>query len=687
MRAPTVSILFALLAPSALSQVVTGQIVDRQRSPIAATLSVEGTVLEASDDGRFAFEFPPGDVFAVTVSAAGHYSMRHTFSRSELIASRDESGSTAIPDIVLVKRRPGRSLFVFAGDTMMGRRYASPQTGEPVLIREDNIAEDSQQLLANMKPYFELADYASVNLETPIFDTPPGEAAPKFVTFFSPSETLKALSEAGVDYAALGNNHIYDFLDAGLARSLEHMAASGLDYSGAGMTETDALQPHTELLNGSAYDLLSFVGWTGGTLSQSANDDKGGAALGTTDNLIMTSTTSAQRGAAPIIQFHGGLEYVDEPTMTVETKLKQAIDSGASLVIAHHPHVFQGLEVYNGKLIAWSLGNFLFDQYFYAPQASALLYVWMDGDTLHHAELAPIYIKGYVPTPATGPMRRAINQRIATLSARRGTSLSASGGHAMLNLASGEDKTGITLTTVSPNNEGQRVVSLLSIPWDHSIVAVSLPDGCATQSGRHRLGQDLLARGNFDGYETFDSFDRSWLDLDTKIGVTQVDAERGDYALTLSLTPDEIVRTGMRKFLRVYAKGNPMTVTASISATHRTRLTVRLQTRADRQGLADALINGNTIVIGEFILEPGARQPIELDFDSPRVGARSLRILFDAESLKDDPGLLEIDDFALIEWRTPFQAIGKVPSTWRHLASSHLQSLGHRACGRVVQSK
>ncbi|MEL7540922.1 MAG: CapA family protein, partial [Pseudomonadota bacterium] len=405
---------------------ISGRVLDAEGRPLNATLEINGQAFNTDSQGRFAITPSEQLVYRIEVSANDYYPMRHTFSHAEL------TPDAALDDIVLVERRPGRTLFVFGGDAMIGRRFYQPFEGEPVLVSAGSVLEDSQALLAEMKPYLERADYASINLETPVFDTLPGEAAPKFVTFYSAPETLDALEWAGVDYVALGNNHIYDFLEPGLDVSIEHLKQSKLDFSGAGENEADALRASRFLRDSNAYDFLSYVGWPAGPPTQSAEADKGGAALGTLENLLSTTLASLENAGIPILQFHGGLEYVEEPTLAIETKLKQAVDEGAALVIGHHPHVVQGLELYNGRLIAWSLGNFLFDQYFYSAQSAALLYVWMDGDEFYHAEAVPVYIKGYHPTPAVGPMRNLINRRLFDLSAKRGTYLNRSGGHMIL---------------------------------------------------------------------------------------------------------------------------------------------------------------------------------------------------------------------------------------------------------------
>lgn len=602
---------------------LSGRVIDPNGAPIQADIRIGDLVVHTNENGEYFVTPGAMPIYRFSFEADGFYAMRQTFSRAELF------DNPTLGDVVLVESKPGRTLFVFGGDVMIGRRFYEPFEGEPVLVRDATRLEDSKALLAEMKPYFDLADYASINLETPIFDAAPGEPAPKSVTFFSAPETLGALEWAGVDYVALGNNHTYDFLEPGLDLTLKYLAESDLDYSGAGKTETEALQAHRANLGGTSYDLLSYVGWPAGPPTQSADAEKGGAALGTSENLLNTTQQSRRSGAIPILQYHGGLEYFEEPTLAMETNLKRAVEAGAGLVVAHHPHVTQGLELFEGKLIAWSLGNFLFDQYFYSAQSAALLYVWMDGDEFYHAETVPLYIKGYHPTPALGPMRNKINRRLFELSERRDTHLRRSGGHLVL----------------SAENRG-------------AAPAPSFPIQQDCNDGRLRTGKDLLARGDFDSYALFGASDRSWLDLDPRIEVRGHASAPWDQALLAKVPGGETVTTGMRKFQRVFTKGTPMTVRASVSSTAEATIDVYLQSRADRQSLSDALENGTKTKIGSAIITPGSVQYLDIDFESPRTRARSLRILLELSSA-DGPAEIELDELKLIEWETPFSRLNE----------------------------
>lgn len=632
-----------LITSSAVADVtLSGQVVSETGHPVLALVTINGETVQAEDNGSFNLSTSEQNIYSLTIDAEGYYPSIQTFSDFELKAQ-----AYAIAPISLVEHKVGRTLFLFGGDFMMGRRFSKPFEGEPQLIRPDSKLEDAKAILKFMKPYLEVADVAAINLETQVMEEEPAEKAPKSVVFFTPPEALDALKWAGVDYVTLGNNHTYDYLDAGLASTLDALRSRDIAFSGADHTESGALAPYMLEHSNSRYALQGYVGWAGGgRISQVAEgDEKGGPPLGLETNITQSVKRDLATDATPIVQYHGSLEYGDGPSLDTETRLKAAVDAGAGLVVAHHPHVFQGLELYKDKLIAWSLGNFTFDQYFYTAQKSALLYVWMDGDQFHRAEVAPIYLKGYVPTPATGEMRHSIMGRIARLSATRGTILQPSGGHGF----------------VSAGNQGELVIgridyhpeqslSRTGLRWYQSVSGVeNLP-----QNIRYRLGRDLLSRGQFEAYGSFNAPDRSWLDMDETIEVSQGIAWNSKTSLKLAIPSGESVTTGMRKFTRAYKAGNPTSISAMVKAGQTVNLRFFLQRRRTRDRLQKALDENPLIELGQATVEAGNWQEVVVDFDSPRVGTRSYRFLIEATAINGKISNVWIDDLSLVEWQTPW---------------------------------
>ncbi len=118
-----------------------------------------------------------------------------------------------------------------------------------------------------------------------------------------------------------------------------------------------------------------------------------------------------------IVEIHGGFQFSDVASEFAARAARSAIDAGADLVVGHHPHVLQGFEWYKGHLIAYSLGNFVFDQDFLSTFPSAILRTIFEGDRLIDARVIPLVIDRYQPMPVAGAAAtrviRLINARSA----------------------------------------------------------------------------------------------------------------------------------------------------------------------------------------------------------------------------------------------------------------------------------
>ncbi len=620
---------------------VTGTIVDEQGKGIPKVkISVAEQDFLTNNEGTYSIKLANRPHFAFKLSKDGFYSIIHTFSKHEL-NNFANSSSRQVPPISLVNKIKGRTLFALGGDVMMGRRYWSPHFDDAKLIQANSVEQDTKAILQHMRPYMSLADLAVINLETQIADEEPKTKAAKSVTFITPPESLDALIWAGIDYVSLGNNHTFDYLDNGLTSTLKELNKRKLGFSGAGLNEKVALAPFVADLNGSQFAMLGYVGWSGSALpSQTAEKDKGGAALGSMNNIKSSVGESLTKGLLPIVQYHGSLEYSDEPTLVTEQRLKAAIDEGAVLALAHHPHVAQGFEIYNQKLIAYSMGNFAFDQYFYSTHHSYMLYVWMDSESFHRAEIIPIYVKGYKPTPATDINRYSTLKRLSELSKLRSTQLTSSGGHGIITPLPRipDSKT----KQISKSVSESKLAHLYDLPWQYQISRIDVPDDIS-----YRLGVVLSNGGDFENHASFNANERGRLITSDNHKIL---ASPDNSWLSLNLS-DEPAWFGMQYFRRVYNADSPSSVSFKVNSNKPASINVYWQGRKTRDKLFDALNSGQKHLIGTFEYQPNGWQEVVFDFNSPRIGYRSYRVLLE---INGEEQQLELDDFALIEWQTAY---------------------------------
>jgi poly-gamma-glutamate capsule biosynthesis protein CapA/YwtB (metallophosphatase superfamily) len=677
-RIAVAALAVAACAAQAATLELAGRVSDEDGRPLqGATVSVNGVAAQSDAQGRFAARVEAAAVYRLQYGAEGHYPVIHTYSPLEFDWWSDGAtgGSVALPEVSLVARAPGRVMLAFGGDAMMGRRYADPYPGEPVLLRPDHRLDDARALLRHVKPYLEAAEFASVNLETQVMEQAPEGKAPKSYVFYTPPEAVTALREAGVDYVTLGNNHTNDYLADGLASTLDVLRAEALPFSGAGLNETDALAAHRTQIGGAPFSFLGYVGWAGNfSPNQVASGaDKSGAAFGTTENIVATVRREAAAGHRPVIQYHGSREYADEPTLVTETRLKRAIDEGAALAIAHHPHVVQGFEIYRGRLVAYSLGNFMFDQFHYATQYSYMVWVWLDDDRLHRAEVVPIHIQGYTPMPATDTVRRKVLRRTLALSARRGVVMETSGGHGVIRAAAqGRPATDATADLRQHAPAEIAIVPLHDQPWQRPATAFAT---AGAPPARFRLGENLLPTGHLENHFLHGSPDRSWIEDGMQAVAAIDDAPSGRHAMRLDVPAGAGKgRVGMRTFEYTFEPGTPTTFQARARFSGPATVTAYQQWRGRNDDRFEALANNRLRAIGRIETAGGGWQELRFDFDSPRVSAISYRVVLEVEPAEPTAALTAwFDDLALVEWLTPPLDSGPLPPHASAAQASHVE--------------
>jgi poly-gamma-glutamate synthesis protein (capsule biosynthesis protein) len=163
--------------------------------------------------------------------------------------------------------------------------------------------------------------------------------------------------------------------------TFKHLVDNGILYIGAGENETKAREPKIIERNGIKFAFLGYTDASSMTpKSYGATSSKPGIAWLSEENLKQDIKKAKEKSDVVIVSFHWGTEYQQTPSDRQKNVGRLAIDSGASLVLGHHPHVLQPYEKYKDGYIFYSLGNFVFDQ------------MW--SEKTRKGEIAKIYFKG-----------------------------------------------------------------------------------------------------------------------------------------------------------------------------------------------------------------------------------------------------------------------------------------------------
>src|SRR3990167_2618387 len=247
---------------------------------------------------------------------------------------------------------PMNTILIFTGDIMLGRS---------VEIKLNKYgAGDYFFPFARISEWLNSADLTFANLEGPVSDR--GIKVGSIYSFrFNPLVT-KALKKAGFDVVSLANNHIWDYGPQAFLDTLDNLKTGGIDYVGAGKNFTEAHGGLTKEINGTRITFLAYTPLLAKSLNATA--DHFGINVLDLDQMDLDIKSAKACIDLVVVSFHFGEEYKPKHNQFQETVAYRAVDAGADLIIGHHPHVAEDLEQYQGKWIAYSLGNFIFDQYF-----------------------------------------------------------------------------------------------------------------------------------------------------------------------------------------------------------------------------------------------------------------------------------------------------------------------------------
>lgn len=215
----------------------------------------------------------------------------------------------------------------------------------------------SRELLEKMLPIFDRADFRVLNLENPLAKAEECEELPKSgPNLAADPANIAFLKAASADGVTLANNHINDYLDKGLISTLRILRENHIAHAGAGMNIEEAYKACYFEKDGMTVSILSVCENEPGYATKTTC---GSAGL----NLLLLQKRLREEKAKAdyvIIVFHGGTEYNPLPAPAIRDRYRLMIEMGADAVIAGHTHCPQGQEVYNGKPIVYSLGNFFF---------------------------------------------------------------------------------------------------------------------------------------------------------------------------------------------------------------------------------------------------------------------------------------------------------------------------------------
>jgi poly-gamma-glutamate capsule biosynthesis protein CapA/YwtB (metallophosphatase superfamily) len=273
-----------------------------------------------------------------------------------------------------------------AGDVNLGDRTADAIAAHGLRYPWTSVA-----------PVLRDADLAVANLECAV--SRGGEPAVKEYTFRGSPAALAAVGRAGIDVLSLANNHSVDYGPGALLDTIRHARRAGIATVGGGADLAFARRPVRVELGGVRIALLAYSDVR--PLGFDAGEGQPGAAPAFAE-LLDPDIRRAKRAAdVVVVYFHWGTELATTPDSRQKRLADLAFRAGATIVLGAHPHVLQPVQRGGSKLVAWSLGNFVFPARSAGTTATGILLAHLGAGGVLGQRLVPATIRGVRPVLAT----------------------------------------------------------------------------------------------------------------------------------------------------------------------------------------------------------------------------------------------------------------------------------------------
>lgn len=322
-----------------------------------------------------------GQPVAQTISGPlGRYTVRFRPMRTGALALRVQSAGAFLSAGVLHVRPVWLQA---VGDVTFGEQVGPA-------VRAHGAAYPWQLIAGTLRD----ADVSVGNLETSISTR--GAPATKQYTFRGPPQAAGALGRlAGFDVLTLANNHAVDFGMGALLDTLRSVHQAGVQTIGAGANAAQAHRPAIVTVGGLRIGFLGYSdinppGFVAGPSSP-------GTARADPQRIADDVRALRRSADVAVCFFHWGVEMHPEPNARQEQLAAACLDAGAALVIGAHPHVLGPVTARGrGRVVAWSLGNFVFPSSG-ASARTGILRVALDARGVRSERVIPVVIDGFRP--------------------------------------------------------------------------------------------------------------------------------------------------------------------------------------------------------------------------------------------------------------------------------------------------
>jgi len=313
-------------------------------------------------------------LFLAGLGLVGPFTFTHRGTFPQSLLARVPSSSLPVTPLP----GAGDRTLLFVGDVMLSRGVGAKM----------RVEKDWCYPFHEVAGTLRAADLTYANLECPISDQ--GRNLHHLYSFRADPQTLEGLKEAGFGVVSQANNHAYDWGPAALLDSLERLQAAGIRTVGAGQNDLEAHYPAIVDVGGLKVGFLAYVGIE--PREATAEVDRPGVAWLEPERVLADIRFARPLVDVLVVCPHWGVEYAPKARLEEVKLARSMIDAGADVIVGSHPHVVQPLEQYHGRWIAYSLGNFIFDQKPLPTQRGLMLKVMVRDRKISEVTPIPIAI-------------------------------------------------------------------------------------------------------------------------------------------------------------------------------------------------------------------------------------------------------------------------------------------------------
>lgn len=290
---------------------------------------------------------------------------------------------------------------VAVGDIMLGDHPICVGHGVGSSLKN----KKSSHVFSNVSDILKKGDITFGNLESVLSDIDIDKNFFHSVSLRGSEKSIHQLKYGGFNVVSIANNHILEHGETSLKRTKELLQQNGICSIGVADTKKESREVFVQDIKGIKIGFLAYC---------LIGDKTAYCSVDNPFDIVKDVKNASEMVDVLIVSMHWGNEYIRKPSPQQVELGHAIIDAGADLILGHHPHVLQGVEKYNDGVIAYSMGNFVFDMWQQKMRESMILSFKLSKKGIENFEIIPVEIgNNFKPSPMQGFKKERLLSQIS----------------------------------------------------------------------------------------------------------------------------------------------------------------------------------------------------------------------------------------------------------------------------------